>query len=103
MLEFLPDATNFADITKKAPAHDYTVECMKCHGYGYWNLRIDAYGPGKHFQAACGQCNGWGYVRPESPDAKCLHDWGYPVTIGRCLHEYTCKHCKITKVTDSSD
>ncbi len=54
---FLAEATNFKDIELKDQPDwlaDHTVPCPKCKGHGYWNLTLDAYGPGKHFQSLCG-------------------------------------------------
>ena len=76
--EYLPDATNFQDISIKErrqchlKAHE-VVECPVCKGYGEWNLQLDAYGEGKHFQASCFQCNGWGWVERGSKHESCIH------------------------------
>lgn len=77
------------------------VECAQCHGYGKWNLKIDAYGPGKHFRASCNNCTGWGYV-PEA-QGNHIHEWDQGKTVGRCVTRYTCVGCKEVKDVDSSD
>jgi hypothetical protein len=82
---------------------EHSVECPKCHGYGGWHLRINAYGEGQHFNCICSQCEGRGYVRP-GRDVECLHDWQEVATVGNCLTDYACaKGCGATKRVDSSD
>lgn len=109
-----PDA--FKDMTKNEPepaskmlgtyrkprcASVPVVECGKCHGYGGWNLKLNAYGPGRHFRASCNNCTGWGYV-PESQGSH-VHEWDRGETIGRCVTRYTCASCGETNDVDSSD
>lgn len=110
-----PDA--FKDIEKKTPTNQYPVtdpvECPVCHGHGKWNLRIDAYGAGKHFQAHCSQCNGWGYVNKGSAHAECVHEYKELSQqecndkgirhYGMCWHVYECTKCGTTMAQDSSD
>ena len=74
--------------------------CPQCKGYGGWHLQIDAYDSGKHFNAHCRQCNGWGYVGKE--DADHIHKWDAGVTVGNCLHNYTCEICGQVQTIDSS-
>ena len=90
-----------------------SVDCPKCKGHGGWNLRLNAY-PLRydcedtpedrhrytHFRASCGACWGWGYL--DSRDS-CPHEWDSTSTkVGNCLHEWTCKLCKTTRLVDSS-
>lgn len=77
------------------------VECAQCRGHGKWNLKLDAYGPGKHSRAHCNNCNGWGYV-PEAQGSH-VHEWGRGETIGRCMTRYTCAGCGQVNDVDSSD
>lgn len=115
MNHYLPDATDFTDMevrphpgTQYTDMQTYTV-CPRCHGYGGWNLRVNAYGkPGdppnmRHFRASCSQCWGWGYV-PEA-DAACLHDYKEiaPDQPWRCWHTIQCTKCGRTRSYDSSD
>jgi hypothetical protein len=81
----------------------YTEECPACKGYGGWHLKINAYGPGRHFNCSCMQCNGFGYVKLE--DAEHPHEWDSGTRIGNCLHEYKClvEGCTRKRVLDSSD
>lgn len=94
------------------PKFNRTFICPMCHGYGGWNLRVDAYGPGKHFDASCSQCDGYGFVRPNSLDATCIHE---RVELfqkecqhlgishyGMFCHVYRCKKCGDTITQDSS-
>ena len=74
--------------------------CPLFHGYGGWNLTLDAYGPGQHFRACCSQCNGHGRVGDGDKD--CIHDWQEVRRLGRCLHEYKCTKCPSTHTVDSS-
>jgi hypothetical protein len=112
-MAYLPDATVFTDMAvKDKPGHKdgALVLCPKCKGYGGWILKIDAYGPGRHFQAACSQCNSWGWV--EAPDAECLHEWRELSVqearskgishFGMCYHVVECKHCGRIRSYDSS-
>lgn len=112
-----PDA--FLDLEKRSQ-EEYekcfttkSVECPKCHGYGRWHLRLNAYGSGRHFDASCSQCNGWGFVDADSTDATCIHndkelsqqecrdlDIGH---WGMCWHVYCCTKCGRIRSVDSSD
>jgi hypothetical protein len=78
------------------------VLCPVCAGHGGWHLKLDAYGPGRHFNANCFQCNGWGYVAGDSDNATCIHTF-VERTVGRCLHEHTCTKCGEKRIYDSSD
>jgi hypothetical protein len=96
-----PDA--FKDMPKLNPSEGYDenkYECAKCKGHGGWHLTLDAYGPGKHFDASCSNCNGWGYVSWADGH---VHEWGNEKNVGHCLHEYTCLTCGTKRVVDSSD
>lgn len=99
------DPKAFLDIERRK-ADDYPygepVECPVCKGYGKWNLRIDAYGPGKHFRAGCGQCNGWGYVTKGSADESCKHEYKEMPSKRMFEHNYKCTRCGALKTTDSS-
>jgi len=114
MKDFLPRATDFTDLPvlptpyERMPnsfkADTVWVKCPLCHGHGRWNLLLNEYGPGKHFQQAC-QCNGWGWVEAGSPDATCIHDMKEiaPDQPWRCWHTYKCQKCGHTVSHDSSD
>lgn len=115
-----PDAhLDFPPLTKNEreeaihPIEPGHVQCPKCKGYGGWNLRLNAY-PLRgqkdtpenrhrysHFQAGCNQCNGWGFVNKD--DASCIHEWGNPINVGKCLNTYTCSKCGKKNTVDSSD
>ena len=112
------DPNAFLDMVKmpcppKQHYQEFTVECPKCHGYGGWHLRVNAYGEGKHFNCMCSQCTGWGCVKP-GRDVECIHEWqeigskqaaelGIP-HYGMCYHVYKCaKGCGATSAHDSSD
>lgn len=112
MKAFLPDATDFTDVTvKDAPSvrfPDMTgpwAHCPVCKGHGTWNLEVNAYGPGKHFQAFCSQCWGWGWVKADGADAACVHEFVEvkPDQSWRCWHTIRCTKCGHTKSYDSSD
>jgi len=107
----------FKDIEVK-PDRGYIsnpIPCPRCKGHGKWNLVINSYGVGKHFQASCGQCNGWGFVDGTTSDATCVHEWGELSSkearargidhFGMCYHVYACTKPGCTAVTarDSSD
>ena len=93
-------------------AKGHWVICPHCNGYGGWNLAVDAYGEGKHFNAACAQCNGWGWVDDIDPrDVNCQHEYhekdsrfrelmGYP--RGNCEHVWVCRKCDKWQYIDSS-
>ena len=124
---FLPNATNFTDIPLiseekfkdylaylKKPDAEIHV-CPVCHGHGAWNLTLNAYGPGVHFQASCNQCSGWGYVTEED---LCIHAFvelaraeierrnaqgAKLLNFGRCWHVYECQKCGQIRYLDTSD
>lgn len=101
MTHLHPDA--FKDHVKKVKPAWAEQECLKCHGYGGWNLKLNQYmvnePPLCHFRAHCSNCNGWGYTKREDH----IHYWNAGVTIGNCLTRYTCKICGKLDVVDSSD
>src|SRR5579862_7746155 len=132
MSNYLPDATDFTDMEiRENPASDFGktrdefVLCPKCQGYGSWNLILNAYSlHGKpdtsenrrkyaHFRCSCGQCNGWGWVRTNSLDSTCIHDYKEISSTqarelgiahyGMCWHVYQCTKCQRTMSVDSSD
>ena len=110
---FLAEATNFdgIKIREKPEWLEHPAECPVCKGYGMWNLTIDAYGKGRHFQQGCFQCNGHGWVEEE--DRMCIHEWTELTPKeagargvkhwGMCWHVYECIKCKQTRSVDSSD
>lgn len=91
---------------------DY-VHCAKCHGYGGWHLRVNAYGPGQHFNCFCEQCGGKGWVRKDHPSANCAHasielsreecSKRNLTHYGRCWHTTECQKCGHISGYDSSD
>ena len=105
-IDLLPPATNFDGIEiKPNPGVKFNmVLCPKCHGYGEWNLRLDAYGKGKHFQAQCNQCNGWGWVKKGSMDEKCVHEYKYyGMNNGMGEQLWQCVKCGRETLVDASD
>lgn len=108
----------FQDIPKRWPDADpqkdtsLRVECPRCHGHGKFNLELDAYGKGRHFQSMCGQCNGWGSVVKGSLDETCIHERREVeqsecrkrgiVHHGMCWHVNECKKCGQLSAYDSS-
>ncbi len=91
------------DMTKREPRAGLTAECPACLGYGGWHLRVDAYGPNKHFDCSCSNCNGWGWVREGSLDATCVHEYQTHRNVGNCLNEWKCGKCGQIITVDSSD
>ncbi|NIN00473.1 MAG: hypothetical protein GTO24_21045 [candidate division Zixibacteria bacterium] len=114
MTKFLPEATDFTDMEVKDRDHafgtDDLILCPLCHGHGGWNLKLNAYGEGRHFRSNCRQCNGWGWVKPE--DAECIHvfkELGVEecrergiAHWGMCFHVYECVNCDRITSADSS-
>jgi hypothetical protein len=106
---YLPDASDFTDIPVMLdpcvtyPERTGYVPCPTCECHGKWNLRRDAYGPGKHFQAMCGQCWGWGWVT--GADVTCVHTWvaTAPDQPWRCWHTLKCAVCGVTRSYSSDD
>jgi len=88
------------DQPKGYPPNANTI-CPKCKGHGGWHLRIDAYGPGKHFNCSCPQCWGWGWVT--DADAHCIHDFETVASDGRGDNTWKCKKCGRSFRVDSSD
>jgi hypothetical protein len=110
------DPAAFADMEKKLPEPCSkmlgayakprvesvpVVECAKCNGHGGWNLKLDAFGAGKHFRASCNNCTGWGFVPASQGDH--IHEWDRGETVGRCVTRYTCAGCGHVSDVDSSD
>lgn len=111
------DEGAFVDWQKKdpnsSPYRENGKVCPKCHGFGGWNLTLNAYPlHGKedtpenrhnfsHFRSSCGTCGGWGYVHT---DMNCPgHEWKFEKNLGRCYNRYKCKVCGIMQDVDSSD
>lgn len=104
-MEYLPKATNFDDMLIKRLVGERVTLCPLCQGHGGWNLRLNAYGLGKHFQAMCNQCWGWGHVGKE--DATCIHDFMEGERkgsgSGRMFeHKIKCRKCGRSRWYDSS-
>ena len=99
---FLPAATDFTDIPVRTVLAGAVV-CPKCHGFGKWNLLLNEYGPGRHFQQGCGQCNGWGAVAADGPDTTCIHDWRRVSSTVRGQYTDACIKCPRVMRGDSSD
>lgn len=115
--EFLERAVDFTDMeVKTKPTDGYPAPpdelwlCPVCHGYGGWNLALNAYGEGKHFRASCFQCRGWGWV--DETDRDCIHDnaeispdearaEGVP-HFGMYYHVVKCRNCGHVQAYDSS-
>lgn len=122
------DPEAFIDYPKMAQPLEHhlhcAVQCPACHGYGGWNLRLNAYPLHQHgdtpenrhnfshFRASCSQCSGSGWTTPEN--ATCIHDYARKLTFaqcrergiyhaGRCWHVYECTKCGATTSQDSSD
>lgn len=97
----------FKDISVKEMPHAYIIQspvlCPQCKGHGRWNLTLDAYGKGQHFQASCAQCWGWGWVEKGTTHETCIHDFSDQRSVGRCLHEWKCVKCGYSVEVDSSD
>jgi hypothetical protein len=109
-----PDAfLDYPPVVK--PSADYGLSdtpCPRCHGHGGWNLKINAYPLHRyedtaenrhryaHFRSLCPSCNGWGFMREGQT---CAHEWGSARSVGRCLTEWTCIHCGVKSIVDSSD
>lgn len=117
-MNYLPAGTNFQDIPMLPKRSAYgedpgrLVECPLCKGHGSWNLRLNAYGPGKHFQGGCNQCYGWGWVAADSQNATCIHEYrpaterqlkALGITLYMHDHYYVCAKCNQGYLTDSSD
>ena len=113
MREFLDDATDFTGIAvKDNPGERFEsmrkqewVHCPLCHGHGNWNLTLNAYGPGQHFQAFCRQCWGWGWVEKDSPSVTCIHKFVEiaPDQPFRCWHTIRCTECGEKRSYSSDD
>lgn len=114
---YLDKATNFEDIeikdkpeTKYPGLQDMKYLCPVCLGHGKWNLELNSYGEGKHFQQSCFQCNSWGYVREK--DYICIHEFKELSQkeckeesinhYGNCDHVYRCLNCNQIRHVDSS-
>ncbi len=106
-----PDA--FRDYPMKVIPRGRTI-CPKCKGHGGWNLALNVYEMDgslddtpinrhhfAHERVVCTTCWGFGYLQQGQT---CAHEWDGPERIvGRCLKEWTCSKCGMTRVVDSSD
>ena len=101
-MKFLEKATNYMGLTQKNKPSDEWVPCPVCNGYGMWNLQLDAYGHGKHFQAACSQCNSYGYVPANSLHVMCIHEMKTITHITCTYHKEKCTKCGYENYIDSS-
>ena len=105
---YLPDGVWHEGLTlrESAPVYGMTELCVICHGYGGWNLRLNAYGnPGEHFNAFCTHCNGWGWVKPGQNDCA-PHDWeeiSRPSGHRSGEHTDQCTKCGKLRTYDTSD
>lgn len=77
------------------------LKCAACEGWGGGVIRVDAYGPGKHFEEFCSQCVGWGFVT-DKRSSVCVHAAGPARNAGNCLRNYTCTKCGYVWQVDSS-
>ena len=92
---------SFLDWVIKEPTTTWTKLCPQCQGHGGWNLKVDAYGSGKHFQTTCDVCCGWGWI---SPKRECVqHTWEFVKNLGRCYNRYKCTKCGAIDDVDSGD
>ena len=104
--EYLPTATDFTDIRVLPQGRPNQVLCPLCKGHGMWNLKVDAYGKGRHFQRGCRQCNSWGWVDAGSLDATCIHEVeevSRPANHRSGIHVEVCKKCGRKSSYDTSD
>lgn len=107
MTRYLDPETDPHDLVfkdkKKVELLKGTVHCHVCHGYGRWNLILDAYGVGNHFVAVCSQCNGDGYLDPFGPHVNCSrHYWIPIIKISQHVYIHKCLECNYEKEVDSS-
>jgi hypothetical protein len=95
-----PDA--FKDLEKviKTPREGCKI-CPVCQGYGTWNLELNTYGEGRHFQSSCSHCNGWGEV--DKKEICQEHIWIFYKNLGNCYNQYICSACGKKYNVDSSD
>jgi hypothetical protein len=108
--QYLPEATDFTDIDVRFPMEAregyVMVPCPLCKGHGMWNLELNAYGPGRHFQQGCRQCWSWGYVEKGSLDETCLHEMveiSRPPNHRSGEHVDQCTKCGRKRSYDTSD
>jgi len=110
MTDYFAPMENIDGFVKKDQPDHADHLCPVCQGYGGWNLRLNAYGPGRHFKAFCSQCNGWGWVKEED---LCVHDM-VELSQDQCRklgiahwgnlwHVYRCTKCGRVRSYDSSD
>lgn len=103
--DYPPQEERLATWKKHHPNIEPTP-CPACRGRGGHQLKLNAYGPGRHFACACGQCVGWGFVdaKAEPRDATCIHKGvEIPERSRMCWHEYRCEKCGREWAVDSSD
>ena len=75
--------------------------CHICSGHGCWNLKLNAYGQGRHFQSICDHCQGYGWI---DSNINCQrHNFVLKKNLGRCFNRYECSECGIIRDIDSGD
>ena len=91
------------------------VDCPCCNGTGRkpagdnkWCNSIAGYDKETHTLSCtnCGgqtmSCRGTGKVNARPDGTPCKHEYTYKY-LGRCYHDYTCKHCDYSYSIDSGD
>ena len=94
------DNDAYLDYPEKRPIPIGNKECPVCEGHGGWNLKLNAYGEGKHFKCTCSHCNGWGYI--DENEICSGHEWQWVANLGNCYNKYECTKCHKTWDVDSS-
>lgn len=83
------------------------VLCPVCQGYGKWNLALNQYpgeGSRRHFKASCSQCSGHGWVRKDSSNESCIHEYVRDrAGEWNCTRYEKCIHCDKEVFIDSGD
>ena len=97
------DEGAFQDWEKQSQPNWAAQQCLRCWGYGGWNLQLNQY-PNqeherlRHFRAHCANCNGWGWTRAEDH----IHNWLPHEQQTIHLHTEKCSICQRIQQIDSS-
>jgi hypothetical protein len=94
----------FQDWTKQTKPVWAEQECLRCQGYGGWNMLLNQYPRQeharlRHFRAHCANCNGRGWTAAEDH----IHVWMFHEQQTISLHTEKCSICKRIQQIDSGD
>lgn len=97
------DGGSFQDWTKQAQPRWADQECLRCQGYGGWNVQLYQYLGREHAVLAhlrkyCANCGGWGWTRAEDH----VHVWLFHDQQTSTLYTERCIICHRVQQIDTT-